>query len=99
MGESWEGDTKCINVPPPRSSEVEGGRGCSLRHGGAPAVSSLGTPEDWALPEAARWGDLQHRGQRGQAGELGSLALCPAQLPQPSPAVRTLPVGDLEPTG
>lgn len=52
---SWDGDTKCINVPPRRSSEVEGKGGCRLSPAGAPAVSSLGDPTGMALPETARW--------------------------------------------
>lgn len=66
---SWDVDTKCINVPPRHSSEVEGKGGCSLSPGGAPAVSSLGDPTGMALPETARWEGPAIGWKRGQRSE------------------------------
>lgn len=56
---SWEGDTKCINVPPQTllRQRQRGTEATAWDMGGegAPAISSPGTPQERALLETARW--------------------------------------------
>lgn len=87
---------------PRRSSEVEGDRGCSLGHGEAPAVSSPGTPREWALPETAGWEGPAPGGREEVRGaDCGGHRSCfgfpPRTIlaPRLSSVVRPAPAGDL----
>lgn len=71
---------------PRRSSKVEGDRGCSLGHGEAPAVSSLGTPRERALPETAGWEGPAPGGREDfEKTAVGAGAACPPPPHHPGP--------------
>lgn len=44
---SWDGDTKCINVPPRHSAEVEGKEAAVCALLGLQLSPHLGTPQEW----------------------------------------------------
>lgn len=53
---SWDGDTKCINVPPRHSSEVGGRRLQSVPWWGSSCLLTWEPHRNGtALPETARW--------------------------------------------
>lgn len=72
MEGSWEGDTKCINVPPQTllRQRQRGTEATAWDMGGegAPAISSPGTPQERALLETARWEGPAPGGKRRARG-------------------------------
>lgn len=84
---SWEGDTKCINVPPQTLLRRVGEQRLQPGTWGAPAISLPDTPQERALPETARWeGPAAGRRQelRG-ADQQGTGEVL--QLPSPVPTL------------